>query len=164
MNSMSIPLFFFLLVCAPVHAQPTTGLPGGTAPTVAEDPLERQVLEIAKELRCTVCQNQPLSESNSDLARDMRVLIREQIQAGRTRDEIVNYFVERYGDYVLMKPSYERTGTVLWVLPPVLFLVLAISAWFFIRRHAHQTVPPAPKLSKKDLARVRAARSQDQNP
>ena len=164
MNSITIPLCLWLLVCAPVHAQPTADQPGGSAPTVVEDPLQRQVLDIAKELRCTVCQNQPLSESNSDLARDMRALIAEQLQAGRTRDEIVNYFVERYGDYVLMKPSYERTGTILWLLPPLLFLVLAISAWFFIRRHGHQAVPPTPKLSKDDQARVRAARNQDQNP
>jgi cytochrome c-type biogenesis protein CcmH len=147
----------------PLHAGETAGMAGATAPTVAEDPLERRMLEIAKDLRCTVCQNQPVAESNSDLARDMRDLIREQIQAGRSRDEIMNYFVERYGDYVLMKPPYERTGTILWLLPPVLFLVLAISAWFFIRRHGHQAPPPAPRLSREDEARITAARQQDQN-
>src|SRR6185369_12879495 len=78
------------------------------ASQVTEDPLERQVLDIAKELRCTVCQNQPISESNADLARDMRDIIREQIKAGKSREEIVQYFVDRYGNYVLMNPPAPR--------------------------------------------------------
>ena len=65
------------------------------AADVSEDPLERQMREIAKLLRCAVCQNQPISNSNADLARDMRAIIREQLQAGKARDEIIAYFVER---------------------------------------------------------------------
>ncbi|MEK7759553.1 MAG: cytochrome c-type biogenesis protein, partial [Pseudomonadota bacterium] len=72
------------------------------AEPVQEDPLDRAVLEIAKDLRCTVCQNQPVAESNADLAKDMRQIIREQLVAGKSRAEIVDYFVARYGDYVLM--------------------------------------------------------------
>lgn len=129
--------------------------------SVAEDPLERQMLEIAKELRCAVCQNQPVSESNSDLAKDMRAIIREQLVAGKSPTEIMDYFVQRYGDYVLLRPPYTRTGTVLWILPPILLLLLAALSWFFIRRHAQQQPPPAPPLSAADQARIRAARQQD---
>lgn len=131
------------------------------AASVAEDPLEREMLEIAKDLRCAVCQNQPVSESNADLARDMRAIIREQLAAGRTREEIVDYFVARYGDYVLLKPPYQGPGFLLWVAPALVFAGLALFAFFYIRRRLGAPLPPPPELSEEDLARVRAARSQD---
>jgi cytochrome c-type biogenesis protein CcmH len=125
---------------------------------VAEDPLERATLEIAKDLRCAVCQNQPISESNSDLARDMRAIIREQLQAGKSRDEIVDYFVARYGDYVLLKPPFHLRGLLLWLGPPLLLAIVGAVAWFVIRRRAAvPTAPPAP-LSPADHARISAAR------
>jgi cytochrome c-type biogenesis protein CcmH len=146
-------------VALPAHAQPAGT--DGSSSSVTEDPLERRMLEIAKDLRCTVCQNQPVAESNADLAKDMRALIREQLEAGKSREEIMTYFVDRYGDYVLLKPPYDSAGMILWVLPPIVLFLLAISAWLFIRRHAHQAIPPAPVLSPEDAARIRAARKQD---
>ena len=125
---------------------------------VQEDPLDRAVLEIAKDLRCTVCQNQPVAESNADLAKDMRQIIREQLVAGKSRAEIVDYFVARYGDYVLMKPPTERAGLLLWIAPPLLLITLALLGWFFLRQRSHVPPPPAKALSKQDQARVRAAR------
>jgi len=140
-----------MLVCfmLPVWAEP-----------VQEDPLDRAVLEIARDLRCAVCQNQPVAESNSDLAKDMRQIIREQLVAGKSRDEIVDYFVARYGDYVLMKPPAERAGLLLWIMPPLLLVTLALFGWLFLRQRSHTPPPPATALSKQDLARVRAARQQ----
>jgi cytochrome c-type biogenesis protein CcmH len=164
------PLVLLLLLSTPLHARTTETdiqvtpppLTGSAPVVVTEDPLQRRMLEIAGDLRCTVCQNQPVSESNSDLARDMRGLIREQLEAGRSRQEIMDYFVERYGDYVLLKPPYDRTGTLLWAGPPALLLLLAVLAIYFIRRHTHQpTPPPAATLSPEDQARIRAARQQD---
>ncbi len=164
------PLVVVLLLSTPLHARTTETdiqvtpppLTGGAPVVVTEDPLQRRMLEIANDLRCTVCQNQPVSESNSDLARDMRVIIREQLEAGRSRQEIMNYFVERYGDYVLLKPPYDRTGTLLWAGPPALLLLLAALAFYFIRRHAHPPAsPPVPPLTPEDQARIRAARKQD---
>lgn len=125
---------------------------------VQEDPLDRAVLEIAKDLRCTVCQNQPVAESNADLAQDMRQIIREQLVAGKSREEIVEYFVARYGDYVLMKPPAERAGLLLWIAPPLLLVTLALLGWLFLRQRSHVPATPAPLLSKQDQARVRAAR------
>ncbi|BAV33206.1 cytochrome C biogenesis protein [Sulfuricaulis limicola] len=131
------------------------------AEPVTEDPLERQVLDIGKDLRCAVCQNQPISESNADLAKDMRNIIREQIQAGKSREEIVNYFVERYGDYVLMNPPKRGPGTVVWLAPVVLLLAVGISGFLFLRHRRQESLPPAPKLSQEDAALVRAARKQN---
>jgi cytochrome c-type biogenesis protein CcmH len=128
------------------------------ATQVTEDPLERQVLDIAKDLRCTVCQNQPVAESNADLARDMRAIIREQVQAGKSRDEIVKYFVDRYGDYVLMNPPKRGSGTIVWAGPLALLVVVGVSGFVFLRRRLRPTMPPTPPLSKEDAERVRSAR------
>jgi cytochrome c-type biogenesis protein CcmH len=130
------------------------------AADVQEDPLERQMLSIAQDLRCTVCQNQPISESEADLARDMRQIIREQLAAGKSRQEIIDYFVARYGDYVLMKPPYQGPGTLVWVGPLLLLVILAISAFVYLRRRLNVPVEPPPKLSAEDAARVREAKKQ----
>lgn len=128
------------------------------AAQVTEDPLERQVLDIAKDLRCTVCQNQPVSESNADLAHDMRAIIREQVQAGKSRDEIVKYFVDRYGDYVLMNPPKRGSGAIVWAGPLALIVVVGVSGFVFLRRRLRPSMPPTPPLSREDAERVRSAR------
>ena len=130
---------------------------------VTEDPLERQVLDIAKDLRCTVCQNQPVSESNADLAHDMRAIIREQLQAGKSRDEIVQYFVDRYGDYVLMNPPKRGSGAIVWAGPLALIIVVGASGFVFLRRRLRPSMPPTPPLSKEDAERVRSARKQSKS-
>jgi cytochrome c-type biogenesis protein CcmH len=129
-----------------------------TAGEVKEDRLEQQMLEIAKQLRCTVCQNQSVADSSADIAGDMRVIIREQLAAGKSPDEIINYFVARYGDYVLLKPPMDRIGAVVWLLPTVLFVGISVFAVFFLRRRLKGPLPPAPDVSTEDLARVQAAR------
>ena len=133
-------------------------VPAHAEQAVTEDPLERQVLDIGKDLRCAVCQNQPISESNADLARDMRDIIREQLQAGKSRDEIVNYFVERYGEYVLLNPPKHGMGTIVWVGPVALLAVVGVSGFLFLRHRLRPSLPSSPKLSKADAALVRAAR------
>lgn len=127
---------------------------------VTEDPLEGEMLSIANELRCAVCQNQSIADSNAELARDMRQIIREQLAAGKSRDQIVDYFVARYGDYVLMKPPYTGPGVWVWLGPVVLIALLAISAFVYLRRRLHVPLPPPPPLSGEDEARVREARRQ----
>lgn len=127
---------------------------------VTEDPLEGEMLSIANELRCAVCQNQSIADSNAELARDMRQIIREQLAAGKSRGQIVDYFVARYGDYVLMKPPYTGPGVWVWLGPVVLIALLAISAFVYLRRRLHVPLPPPPPLSGEDEARVREARRQ----
>jgi cytochrome c-type biogenesis protein CcmH len=151
-------LFIFGLVALPAFAA-TDPAPA----TVQESPLDRAVLDIAKDLRCAVCQNQPVSESNADLAQDMRRLIREQLIVGKSRDEIVDYFVARYGDYVLMKPPAAGEGLPIWLAPPLLLAGLAFLGWRFLRRRTHQPPSPSPVLSEEDRARVRAIRDQQES-
>lgn len=143
-------LFLSLFLCGPLYATQVT-----------EDPLDRQVLDIARDLRCAVCQNQPVSESNSDLARDMRDIIREQLKAGKPRDEIVQYFVARYGDYVLMKPPYQGPGFLLWLMPAGFAALLAVSAAVYLRRRRREPLPPTPELNNEDRARIEAARREE---
>lgn len=131
------------------------------ASEINEDPMHRKMLDIAKDLRCAVCQNQPVSESNSELATDMRAIIREQLEAGKDRREITDYFVERYGDYVLMKPPVDQSSVLLWIAPVLFLGGMAVGAWVFMRNR--QRVEPAPleRLSDEDRARVRAAEQAD---
>jgi cytochrome c-type biogenesis protein CcmH len=145
-----VALLLGLSLLAPVYAA-----------QVEEDPLERQMLEIARDLRCAVCQNQPISESNADLARDMRDIIREQLKAGKSRAEIMQYFVDRYGNYVLMKPPVSGPGTLLWLLPVLIGAILALSAFIYLQHRRRVAPTPAPKLSKQDAARVHAARDNE---
>ena len=146
---MRLLAFLLALLLAPVYAAQVT-----------EDPLEREMLSIANELRCAVCQNQPISESDADLARDMREVIREQLAAGKSREEVIDYFVARYGDYVLMKPRYRGPGFFVWFGPLVLIALLGVSAFVYLRRRLRVPMPPPPALSEEDAARVREARRQ----
>ena len=109
-------------------------LPPAWADTVAEDPRQRQVLEIAEQLRCAVCQNQSVAESHADLARDMRRTIAEQLAAGRSEAEIIAYFRDRYGDFVLMRPPSHGSGAPLWWAPLGLLVVAGAGAFFYLRR------------------------------
>lgn len=143
-------VFLLALVAAPVFA----------AQQVTEDPLHRRMLDIAEDLRCAVCQNEPISESNADLARDMREIIREQLAAGKSRDEIIDYFVARYGEYVLMKPPYGGAGFWVWLGPLVLVVLIGVTGLFYIRRRLGVPLPPPPPLSEEDAARIRDAQRQ----
>jgi len=88
---------------------------------VLRDPgLETRAREVGKELRCVVCQNQSIDDSNSELAGDMRVLVRERITAGDSNQQVIDYMVDRYGDYVLLDPPFKAQTLVLWGGPGVI--------------------------------------------
>ena len=103
---------------------------------VPEDPAELRMLAIATQLRCAVCQNESVAESHAQLAQDMRALIREQIAAGRSDAQILAWFHERYGDYVLMRPPARGPGVALWLGPGVLLVAAGAGAFVFLRRRA----------------------------
>jgi cytochrome c-type biogenesis protein CcmH len=87
------------------------------AATVEETAADQRVRNISKQLRCAVCQNESVYDSNADLAVQMRALIREKVEAGASDEEIVAYFVSRYGDYILMEPRKEGVNWLLWLAP-----------------------------------------------
>ena len=96
-----------------------------SVPATAETADER-VRALAAELRCVVCQNQSLLDSDADLAKDMRALIQERVAAGDTDEAIVDFLVERYGDFILLQPPFKPATWFLW-LGPLVFLLLALA-------------------------------------
>lgn len=122
---------------------------------LADDPvLEARVLALAEQLRCLVCQNETIAASRADLANDLRDQIRAQLKEGRSEDQIRQYMVERYGDFVLYTPPVRPTTWLLWVGPFV--LLLAMLAWLvrLLRARGHEA--PAAPLGQAERERARA--------
>jgi cytochrome c-type biogenesis protein CcmH len=114
--------------------------------------LERRVTALSAELRCLVCQNQTLADSNAPLAVDLRSQIREQLGRGSSESEVIDFMTARYGDFVLYRPPLKASTLLLWAGP---FLLLAGGALLLIGRLRKER-PPAAQLSDED--RMRAAR------
>jgi cytochrome c-type biogenesis protein CcmH len=92
---------------------------------LADPALEARARTIGQSLRCLVCQNQSIDDSEAGLARDLRLLVRERLQAGDNNQQVVDYIVARYGDFVLLRPPVNRTTYVLWFGPALLVLIAA---------------------------------------
>jgi len=105
--------------------------------------LEARARELSRELRCMVCQNQSIDESEAPLARDLRLLVRERITKGDTDQQVLDFLVVRYGEFVLLKPPLESKTIILWALPPVALLAGAISLFFAVRRRRTVQLEPA---------------------
>jgi cytochrome c-type biogenesis protein CcmH len=105
------------------------------APAVADPVLEARMLAITAELRCLVCQNQTIADSHADLAIDLRQQVREMLQKGMTEQQITEYMTDRYGDFVLYRPPFNRMTALLWVGPGVLLVAgLAVLVLVLRRR------------------------------
>jgi cytochrome c-type biogenesis protein CcmH len=113
---------------------------GGTAfavqpDEVLKDPaLEKRAREISAGLRCMVCQNQSIDDSDAPLARDLRLLVRERLQAGDTNEEVEEYLVQRYGEFVLLKPTFGAHTLLLWLAPALVLVLGGIGAYAALRR------------------------------
>ena len=124
---------------------------GGEAAPAAPDPvLEQRVMDLASELRCLVCQNQTLADSNADLAVDLRGQIREQLRAGATERQVVDFLVARYGDFVLYRPPLKPATVLLWFGP---FALLGLGVFLLVRRIRRQG-DAAPQLTEAERARA----------
>lgn len=119
-----------------------------------DDPaLEQRVHEVSKTLRCLVCQNQSIEDSNADLAKDLRAVVRERIAAGDSDDEIRAYMVDRYGEWVLMSPPVSERTYVLW-LGPLAIVVLGLFGVLAMVRRRGGNDRGAAVLSDEDHARA----------
>jgi cytochrome c-type biogenesis protein CcmH len=126
----------------------------GEAKPVAADPaLEERVITLASELRCLVCQNQTLADSNAPLAVDLRNQIREKMQRGASERDIVDYMVSRYGDFVLYRPPFKATTVLLWAGPALLVIAGLVTLFF---RLARRRAEPKAELSDDERARAAA--------
>jgi len=117
--------------------------------------LEDRVREIASELRCVVCQNLSVADSPSDLAKEMRNLVREQVQQGKSREEIQAYFVSRYGEYVLLSPPKRGFNLLVWGLPFLAIVVGGGVVYLVARRWTEQASANRPVADPAYAERVR---------
>jgi cytochrome c-type biogenesis protein CcmH len=117
--------------------------------------LEARARHLSEELRCMVCQNQSIDDSAAPLARDLRLLVRERLTAGDSNQQVLNYLVARYGEFVLLKPRFELQNLLLWGLPPFA-LVAGMIALFVTARRRRTDNLQAPALSAAEQQRVAA--------
>lgn len=115
---------------------------------------EAQARALMKQLRCLVCQNQSIEDSNADMARDLRHLVREQVAAGKQPEEIKTYVVQRYGDWVLLRPPVEARTWLLWGTPAIALLGGAVLVALRLRRKPVETAPLSEEERRalRDLA------------
>ncbi len=108
---------------------------------------EALYIQLTKELRCLVCQNQNLADSNADLAKDLREKAYEMVKAGKTHDQITEYMIARYGDFVLYRPPVKNSTYLLWLGPFVFLLLALLALFFFIRKKpSNDDAPNAEQL------------------
>jgi cytochrome c-type biogenesis protein CcmH len=119
---------------------------------LADPALESRARAISAELRCMVCQNQSIDDSNAELAKDLRLLVRKRITAGDSDQQVVSYLVSRYGEFVLLKPRFEAKTLLLWGAPILLVLFGGLSLVIFARRYAGQ--PTGSALTVDEQARL----------
>ncbi|WP_170368403.1 cytochrome c-type biogenesis protein [Ruegeria arenilitoris] len=124
---------------------------------VLDDPgLEARARDISTGLRCLVCRNESIDESNAELARDLRILLRERLVAGDTDEEAVAYIVDRYGEYVLLKPTTTGANLLLWLAGPAMLLIAAGLGWNFLRGRARvEETSAVDGLSDDEKERLR---------
>ena len=121
-----------------------------------DDPaLEARARVIHKQLRCLVCQNQSIEDSNADLARDLRILVRERVALGDSDKQVIDYVVARYGDWVLLKPPLNIGTLFLWFGPLLLLAGITIFVLIRLKRGKDRTMVTAEALSGEEEARIR---------
>ncbi|EPX78378.1 cytochrome c-type biogenesis protein [Salipiger mucosus] len=122
---------------------------------ILDDPaLESRAREISAGLRCLVCQNESIDESNASLARDLRLLVRERLMEGDSNEEVVDYIVERYGEFVLLKPTTGGWNWLLWAAGPILFALALILAGLYIRGRSRAAAPAEEGLTEAERRRL----------
>jgi len=104
--------------------------------TLSDRKLEERARDISKGLRCPVCQNESIDESSAEIAADLRVLVRERLVAGDSNQEVVDFMVTRYGEFVLLKPSAFGVNILLWAITPLMLLIALVIGALFIRVHS----------------------------
>jgi cytochrome c-type biogenesis protein CcmH len=120
---------------------------------VLDDPaLEARARIISKELRCPVCQNESIDESHAEVARDLRLLVRERVSAGDSNDQALSFIVARYGEFVLLNPPAKGSTLILWLAGPAMLLIGGIGAAAYLRGRA--TPVPADELSADETKRL----------
>jgi cytochrome c-type biogenesis protein CcmH len=155
MHRMIAAIFAIVLLALPAaHAvQPDE--------IMANPAQEARARDLSRELRCMVCQNQSIDDSEAPLARDLRLLVRERIAAGDSNSQVIDFLVARYGEFVLLKPRFERQTLLLWLLAPLALVGGGVALWLQIRRRSRGGGDlPAP-LTPEEEAKLAALMADD---
>jgi len=138
---------YLLTIAGPAYAvRPDEMLP--------DRALETRAREVGQELRCLVCRNQSIDDSDADLAHDLRVLVRRRITAGDSNDQVIAYVRSRYGDFVLLRPPFEITTALLWGGPALILLLGGIALARFYRRREEALIAPLSPEEHRRLSAV----------
>ena len=122
---------------------------------ILKDPaLESRARALSQELRCMVCQNQSIDDSDAPLAKDLRVLVRERLTAGDSDRQVIDFLVARYGEFVLLRPRLNAHTVLLWTAPFAAIVAGAIGLFMFLRRRRSDETPGAATLSAEEQQRV----------
>jgi cytochrome c-type biogenesis protein CcmH len=138
----------------------SVGMSGGAVAVEPDEQLSDPMLEararaLSAELRCMVCQNQSIDDSNAPLARDLRILVRERIVAGDSDGEVIDFLVTRYGEFILLRPPFGWNTAALWAIAPGALIVGGIVAIFVLRRRrASVAAAPLDEAEKRRLATI----------
>lgn len=131
---------------------------------VLDDPvLEQRARDISTGLRCLVCQNQSIDDSDADLARDLRIVVRERLVAGDSDDQVVEFVVARYGEFVLLKPTFSGHNLILWIAAPLVFVIGLVMVFIVLRRQKRATSEAALTAEEADMLRELAESEPDHN-
>jgi cytochrome c-type biogenesis protein CcmH len=129
---------------------------------MADPTMEARARDLSRELRCMVCQNQSIDDSEAPLARDLRLLVRERIAAGDSDSQVIDFLVARYGEFVLLKPRFERQTLLLWLVPPMVLVGGALVLWVQARRRPRGDADKsAASLTPDEEARLAALVGRD---
>ena len=99
-----------------------------------------KLLEIYKNLRCLVCQGQSIADSNSDFAATIKLVVQDQVNEGKTKDEIYNFLISKYGEWIVYQPTFSKSNLLLWILPYFIFIVGGLIIFVIIRKSKHNKV------------------------
>ena len=126
---------------------------------MADPAKEARARNLSRELRCMVCQNQSIDDSEAGLARDLRLLVRERIAAGDSDAQVVDFLVARYGEFVLLKPRFEPQTLLLWLVPPLVLLGGGAALWVNARRRGKGASETTASLTPDEEAKLAALMS-----
>ena len=144
--ALLFPVFILLFVAQAHAVQPDE--------IMADPAQEARARNLSRELRCMVCQNQSIDDSDAPLARDLRLLVRERIAAGDTDMQVRDFLVARYGEFVLLKPRLSEHTLLLWAFPPAVLLIGVLALWLGAGRRRKATPASEPPLTADERAKL----------
>ncbi len=121
---------------------------------LADPVLEKRARDLSAGLRCPICQNESIDESNASLSKELRIIVRERLVAGDSDQDIINYLVARYGEYILLTPTVTGANWILWLAAPGLLIVALGVGWTTIRRKPEATDPTLTDDEKAALDKI----------